>query len=129
MTGVGAIVTVGILATVGAVVLKGFGFKGAGVFSAAAITVMLASAVKSASPIFDLLSGVPEECSPYAEAVIKAVGIGYATGITADICRELGEGGIAKAVLTCARIEIALVALPHLYEITELAMELIGGAA
>jgi stage III sporulation protein AD len=127
MTGIGAIITVALLATVGAVVLKGFGFRGASVFSAAVITVMLASAIASARPIFDFFKIIPSAASEYTESVIKAIGIGYATGVTADICRELGENGIAKAVSVGAKIELVLLALPHVYEITELALELMGG--
>ena len=127
MTGVGAIICVALLATVGAVVLKGFGFRGASVFSAAAVTVMLASAIASAHPIFEFFKIIPSSASEYTESVIKAIGIGYATGITSDICKELGENGIAKAVSVGAKIELVLLALPHVYEITELALELLEG--
>ena len=127
MTGVFSIIGAALLASVAAVLIKGFGFKGAEIFSATAVCALLAYALSSSLPIFDFLSDMPEDISEYAGSCIKAVGIGYATGITADVCRELGEGGIAKAVSVAAKIEIALVALPHIREITDLAIELMKG--
>ena len=125
--GIEGIAAVAVLATAGAVIIKTLGSRGAPVMTAAVITLMLSAALGAAEPIFDYFGTLPDALAPYAESAIKAVGIGYTSGIVADICRERGEGGIAKAVTSLSKIEIVLVALPHLYEISELAIGLVGG--
>lgn len=125
--GIDTVIAVALVAAFGAVIMKGFGYRGANVMTAAVITLMLSYMLTSAAPVFEFFQALPDRLVPYADSAIKAVGIGYISGITADVCRELGENGIAKAVSSVARIEIILVALPHLYEITDLASELLGG--
>lgn len=127
MTGIESLISVALLATAAATLLKGLGFRGAAIFSAAVMTLMLGYAISSARPVFELIGGIADGSAEYTQAAVKIVGIGYATGITADICRELGENGIARAVLFGAKIEMILIALPHVYRITELAVELMGG--
>lgn len=125
--GVESLIAAALLATAAATLLKGLGFRGAAVFSTAMMTLMLAYAISSAHPIFDFLGGITGDGAEYTEAAIKIVGVGYATGITADICRELGENGIARAVLFGAKVEMILIALPYVRRITELAVKLMGG--
>lgn len=125
--GIETISAIAILATAGAVIIKTLGSRGAPVLTAGIITLMLSASLGAAEPIFEFFGTFPDALSPYVESAIKAVGIGYTSGIVADVCRELGEGGIAKAVTSASKIEIVLVALPHLYEISELAIGLVGG--
>ena len=125
--GIGYFAALALLSASGAVIIKSLGFRASGVMTAAVITLMLSSMLTSALPVFDFFDTLPKALTPYAESAIKAVGIGYISGIVSDICRELGEGGIAKAVASAAKIEIVLVAMPHIYEISELAARMIGG--
>ena len=53
---------------------------------------------------------------------IKIMGVGYVFGIGADICRELGEGGVANALLGVGRVEILLICMPAFSEIFELGL-------
>ena len=53
-------------------------------------------------------------------------GLGYLFGISADICRELGESGIAKSLEVVGRVEIIAVAVPFWKKIIETGVELIG---
>lgn len=58
-------------------------------------------------------------------AAMRILGIGYLSGLTADICRSLGEVGIARAVTLVARLEILLIALPFIEKILDLAFSLV----
>ena len=67
-------------------------------------------------------AGVSEPLS----AAVKILGIGYLFGMCADVCRELGEGGAAKAVETVGRVEIIAVVIPYFKEIVSVGAELLG---
>lgn len=62
----------------------------------------------------------------YARRAVKIVGIGYLSGICAEVCDTLGQASISRAVLLAGRLEILLVALPCFLEIVDLSMSLIG---
>lgn len=119
---------VGMLVTAGAVLLKNFGFKGAGIFTAASIALILSSVLSPLSAVFSSFNEtLPSELLPYTEAAVKAVGIGYLSGVCAEIARELGEGGVGKAVLLVARVELVLISIPFIEEVMTLAKELVAG--
>lgn len=59
-----------------------------------------------------------------AEDVMRMLGVGYTFGLCSDLCRELGEGGLADGVLTLGRVEILLLSLPTVRRILELGMEI-----
>ena len=46
-------------------------------------------------------------------------------GAAADVCRELGENGVARGVLIAGRIEMLCIALPYLEKIIALGVELL----
>ena len=121
------LVLLGMLLAVMALLLRSFGFRGAGVYAALGVAVLLSS---SASGLGELL-GIGKDnalfgadAAEYASAIAKIVGAGYLFGICSDICTELGEVGIAKAIAVSGRIEILLIALPYFRRILELSAEL-----
>ena len=61
-----------------------------------------------------------------ADSVLRAVGIGLVTELTAGFCRDLGEGGVADAVLLFGKLEILLLALPLVDELLKIIGELIS---
>ena len=71
----------------------------------------------------ELFSG---ESMEYVSAIVKIVGAGYIFGIGADVCRELGEGGIANGVAVAGHVEIFVITLPFLKKILDFGTELIG---
>ena len=108
-------------------VLKSLGWKGAPLLAAASIIMIIALALRtleSLFSLFDILHGV-DGVGEGVECVLKILGISYAAGIAADICRELGEGGIANAVTVVARIEALAIISPMMIEIITLGLELI----
>ncbi|MBQ2308722.1 MAG: hypothetical protein II373_04010, partial [Clostridia bacterium] len=60
------------------------------------------------------LGEVGEVASSAISLSLRAVGLASVTEITAGICRDLGEGGLATKVEWCGRAEILAVSLPTL---------------
>lgn len=116
-----------LLVSVLAVLLSELGFRQKRLFavlSLALIFSMLAEGIgelfSSAISLVDMV-GVGEA----AKCAVKAVGVGYVFGFTADVCEELGEKGIANAVTIGARVEIFLIALPYFEKTVRLGIELL----
>lgn len=60
-----------------------------------------------------------------SKTAIKLIGLGYLVGIVVDICREMGEGLIAKGVLIVGRIEIISIVAPYFFEVIRIGVSLI----
>lgn len=60
------------------------------------------------------------------ETLLKALGIAALTQITADICRDVGEGTIAGQVELMGKMEIVLLALPLASQLLTLAKGLLS---
>ncbi len=118
---------VGLLLAITAVLLKDLGFRGAAVFSAFSLVALLSLCTEGLLTLSGALSVLASQAalSEAAEAVMKIVGIGLLAGLTADVCRELGEGGIARGVLLAGRLEMLCIALPFLQRIIDLGLELL----
>lgn len=118
------VVALGLLLAVMALLLRSFGFRGAAVFASFAVAAVLSLAAGELGELFGFAENSPlfgEETLEYVSAIVKIVGAGYLFGICADICTELGEGGIAKAVTVSGRIEIFMIAAPYFLRILRLA--------
>ena len=59
------------------------------------------------------------------KSILKVIGIGYVSGISTEVCRDLGAGGVAAAVSIFARLEALIVVIPHLVETVRIGMELL----
>jgi stage III sporulation protein AD len=118
------------LALLGAILtftLKAFGWKGAPIVAvAAAISIFsfLGGELDEIGQIFDTVSGI-EGMSEATETLLKVLFVGYVSAISSDICRELGEGGLASAVNLAARIETLILISPMILEILTLGLELV----
>ena len=107
-----------------AVLLKNLGWRGAAVFTALGIAVILTEL----RDVFSEIGSFGELWENLGEggvAIFKIMGLGYLFGISADICRELGESGISSALTLVGRFEIIAVATPFIYEIFSLALSLV----
>ena len=58
-------------------------------------------------------------------AIVMIIGVGYIFGISADICREVGEGGISSGVILVGRAEMVAIALPYFKRILDIGTELL----
>ena len=96
-------------------VLSELGFKSKKLVSILAILIMLAMLGEGIAALVGKLISFSEmtRIGEAATCALKVVGIGYLFGITSDICRELGEGGVANAVGLVGRVETFLVVLPY----------------
>lgn len=117
-----------ILLAATAYLLRGFGWQGATVFAAIAAVLLLREGLEPLSYVFTSiksLGGVADIAEPVS-AAIKVLGLGYLFGICADICRDLGEAGLAKATETVGRVEVIAVVIPYFEEIIRVGVEFIG---
>ena len=109
-------------------ILKSFGFKGAPVFAALSVVFIISYTSGRFSAIGELFNDISSysNASEYVSAAMKVVGIGYLGGISSDVCKEIGEAGVAKGISVAARLEILLISLPFVKDLLELSVSLIG---
>lgn len=111
------------------VLLKECGFRGFGLVSTVGIIALF---VLTVGKIGELLTEIREIADGFgiadtAALAVKAVGISYCFGIASDICRNMGESGIASAVDSIGRLELALLSLPLIKQAVEMGVGLING--
>lgn len=70
--------------------------------------------------LFSLLAG-GEAFSEALSLSLRVVGLALITEVTAGMCRDLGEGGLATKVEWCGRVEILVASLPTLSQVLTLA--------
>lgn len=61
----------------------------------------------------------------YLEILLKSLGIAYVAHISSEMCRDFGEGNIASAIDIVGKIEIILLSLPLVEDITSISEELL----
>ena len=117
-----------LVATMSALLLRDFGWRGVPVFSLICFILIISLAEPYLREVCERLLALGEGngVSQEARAVLKVVGVGYLCGIVADSCQELGEGRIASAVTFVGRIEIIVIVVPFFEEIIRLGAELLG---
>ena len=104
-----------ILAAILYAALDSFGFKSKGLFGLLCALMILSALGDSLGSLFSSMLSIAERTgiSDAASCALRAVGLGYVFGFTADVCSYLGEGVIAKAVTLVGRIQIFFVAYPY----------------
>ena len=107
------------------VVLKELGFKGVRLITLLGTVSVLGASILCIGEVLREMPEVLDDSKEYAVAMLKMVGIGYAFGICSDICRELGEAGLAGAVCLFGRVEILTICAPFVKRIIEKGIELI----
>lgn len=107
--------------------LREVNFRAAGVIAVISAALLLLRAVGIYEKAKDALISLPDGISESGvfEAMLKVTGLTYLYGISADVCRDLGEAGISKALEAVGRVEIMLIAVPYVTEIIMLGSELI----
>lgn len=123
------IIGVTLISAFAAFILKGLSWRAAPVFACLATIVILAMMGEGMSQVFEAVLGfsLNSDVSEAVSVIIKIIGIGYLFGISADICRELGEGTIAKALEVAGRVEIIALVIPYFTKIMNLGVQLIEG--
>ena len=65
------------------------------------------------------------EAGELAAPILRALGIALICELTAILCRDLGERGLAQGVQLFGKLEIILLSLPLLDQILDIAKELL----
>ena len=120
-------VAVAILSSVLGFILSEEGYRGKRLFSSVAVVILLGTGLLLFSEVSSSLFGIINDTGlgDMAKCAVKIVGAGYVFGISSDLCREMGEGGVANALTTVGRIEIFAMVLPNILEMVKLGAELI----
>ncbi len=69
---------------------------------------------------------IADSAAEIIDGATKILGLGYVFGICSDVCRELGENGVANSILVVGRVEIFLATLPYLDTLLGLVRGLVG---
>lgn len=97
------------------------------VMTICAATLILATAMTTFRPILALMDTLAERAGLSAAVlspVIKTVGVSILTRVTAELCRDAGEGGLASAVEIAGGVCGLLVCLPLFEAVLSLVLEL-----
>lgn len=83
--------------------------------------------IASAQPIFSLINTLAGKSGTlkYVETILKGLGIVILTQISADICRDSGEGTLAGHIETVGKLELLLLCIPLIGEILATAEKLL----
>ena len=60
--------------------------------------------------------------SGYVGIILRGIGITYLTGMACEICRSVGENGIAGTIETVGRAELLLMCVPLFRDLLEVAV-------
>lgn len=83
--------------------------------------------IASAQPLLSLINTLAGESGTlkYVETILKGLGIVILTQISADICRDSGEGTLAGHIETVGKLELLLLCIPLIGEILATAERLL----
>ena len=117
-----------IIAAITAFLLKDFGWKGVPVFCLIAFVGVLSLAKEHLLSLGELFCSVGEDggLGDEATSILKIIGVGYISGMTSEVCRDLGAASIASLVGLLARLEVLFLVMPYLLETLRLGMELLS---
>ena len=107
--------------------LDGAGFKSKGLFATLCVLILFVGLADSLSTLFSDIMSLAERTGiqDAASCALRAIGLGYIFGITADICESLGEKALSSTVTAVGRVQIFLVAYPYFEKIVALGLELV----
>ena len=124
-----AILGAALITAVLALILKGQSGEMALAVSAAGgcfiFLLMLSGVSDSFAQITEYISklGVNAGCF---KVVLKALGVCYVTGFTADLCRDYGQSSLAGRVELAGKLCILVISLPLMKQVMDIAVDYIG---
>ncbi len=116
-----------VLTSVVGMMLGEMGFKGRRLFGCVSALALMLCVIEGIDGILAGISSVTEAAgvSEIALTALKIVGVGYVSGISADVASELGEASVAGVAQLVGRVEMTVLVLPYLTEILETGIGLI----
>ena len=113
-----------------AFLLRESGWRASRLFSAFGTVVLLIHALGRVGEFFSgalgALGGLFN--NEGVETILFILGTGILFGTVSDLCRGVGEEGIAEALEWAGRVEILLISMPTLTEILKMASEILKNA-
>jgi len=89
-------------------------------------TVIAATfAVKGLTPILNYASSMAVYGTDAIQIVIRTLGIAYISEITALLCKDSGETGLASGVELVGKIEIIVISFPLIEQLLKLCTDLL----
>ncbi len=87
----------------------------------------ICAAAASLYPSYKYLSTLITDTplADYASTLLKALGVALAVEISADVCKDAGEAGLASKLEMIGRAELLLLSLPLISELIERARSLL----
>ena len=127
--GIAALSGVALLVSASSMLLKNLGSRASPIIASIGIVGLISLAASGIGGLLSDLSSVVEASgiSLYAEAVMKIIAVSFLASGVSDVCSELGETGVGRALITASKIEIAVIAMPFFKELIEIGKELLGG--
>ncbi len=93
-----------------------------GVMILGAVMTMLAPSIEAINSLTQT-AGIDSE---FARVLLKALAVCYITQLSADCCRDAGEGAIASKLELAGRAAVLVVSLPVFTSLAELVTKLMG---
>jgi stage III sporulation protein AD len=112
----------GLLITVLLVTLRPLQPELAVLLSIAAGALMLALVIGRLRAVVQTLTEMAARADlhpRFLQTALKAVGLAYLAGFTAQVCRDAGEGALAVKVELVGKVAILLLALPVIWAVLE----------
>lgn len=122
-----AIIGIALIAMILCVLLKGYRPEYSVFLSLIAGIIILLMALDALTPMMETLSQLIEVSGQGKETfsiLLKALGVCFITQLSADACRDAGEGAIASKVELAGKVVILLLAMPLFEQIISVATSL-----
>lgn len=146
MTPVMRVCAIALICAVLGLLLREAGFRGSRLVTLMGVVALLGIGASGLASILDFLTEVGADMTSggsgaggssqngeiiaatgkIIDGATRIVGLGYVFGICSDVCRELGEIGVANSILVVGRVEIFLATLPYLDTLLGLVRGLVG---
>lgn len=109
------------------ILLDRMGFKSKALVTTLAAVLMLIPLSEDLGGLFGDLISLADKAgiTDAATCAIKAVGLGYVFGFTAEVCSSLGEPLVSSVVTLAGRLQIFLLAYPYFEKIVKLGADLL----
>lgn len=116
-----------VLAASVGLLLSELGFKGKRSYSAVAAVVLISFLGEGIGELLSGVGGLSDEfgISEVSSAALKVLGCGYVFGMCSDLCSDLGESGLSRALTLAGRVEILMIVFPYFKDTVLLGLELI----
>ena len=118
---------IGLLCAAVGFMLSELGFRSRRAVSVLGIIILLGLVGGNIGQLFSTVGGLAMDAQAESVSVaLKIIGVGYIFGIGSDLCEELGEVGVAKALMLAGRIEIIVIILPYFEKVISLGVGMIN---